>query len=144
MWSSSQCVLQRRVPPSRRSFRLLPSTRRVSEIRVGFFIPSQPILDVRWFSPCPGNKLLLPECRQACERQELAFACNSDYGRVCRAGSLAWSLGYQCSHHVMPATLRRRGRPCRVGEALRWEVISCFSGIRIFFLFSIEFHRCFE
>ena len=61
------------------------------------------------------NMRLLSECRQASERQELAFACTPSAG-VFSAVALAWNLGYQCCLRVFPASLRCRVRPSHVGE----------------------------
>ena len=61
--------------------------------------------------PVQENMPPLSECRQASELQELTFACTQSSGAFL-ALALAWNLGYQCSHRVMPATLRR-GRPSK-------------------------------
>ena len=61
------------------------------------------------------NVLLVSECRQASERQELACPCTQNAG-VFSSLALAWNLGYQCSLRVEPATLRCRGCPRHAGE----------------------------
>ena len=71
------------------------------------------------------NMFLLSEFRQASERQELAFACTESSGAF-SALNLARNLGYQCSHRVIPATLRRRAVQVTMKRS-EWEMISRLS-----------------
>ena len=64
--------------------------------------------------------LLLSECRQASERQELAFACTLCTGAFL-ALALAWNIGHQWSHHLVPATLRCRAVPATLVRS-EWEI----------------------
>ena len=59
--------------------------------------------------------LILSECRQASERQELAFTCTQSAG-VFSALTLAWNLGYQCSPRVKTSNPPMSALPSHVGE----------------------------
>ena len=71
----------------------------------------QPVLEVLWLLPCPGEHASLVRVATASGRQELAFACTQSAG-VFSALALALNL------------LRCRNRPNHVGEVSResWAV----------------------